>query len=94
MAKFPEDKWVCEIETNRKPWLKSTDHWPSQYLCLVRDRVYFIVYRVFDQNMQAVFRDKLDSLELKLKAEQDKSKSLKQQLEIDRKSNDKFKAAL
>ena len=68
--KFPEEKWVCEIDTNgRKPWIKVTDKWPSQYLCVIKDRVFYTVYRVVDDNAVSVFKDKLDRLERELMEE-------------------------
>ena len=83
--KFPEDKWVCEIETNgRKPWISKTEKWPSQYLCVCKDRIFYVLYRVYDENIYAVFRDRLESLEKQLIAEQKLTTKLEQQLIFDR----------
>lgn len=46
---FPRNKWVCHIERNKRPYLEVTDKWPSQYACLLKDKTYYVVFRVIDE---------------------------------------------
>ena len=70
-AKYPEDMWVCDIIQNgKKPWIEKTDKWPSQYHCVQKDGVFYVVYRVYDENIYAVFRERLDAIESHLQSGQ------------------------
>ena len=46
--RFPGHQWIFQIETQKRPVIQPSDSWPSQYICVCKDKTYFVCYRVVD----------------------------------------------
>ena len=61
--RFPHSQWVCKVVRNGRPYLEVTDQWPSQYICILKDKIYYVVYRDIEEVQSPSLERKLSMLE-------------------------------